>query len=84
AELVAAGGAVAEAAASGHDLLTPQELRIARLAAAGASNREIGASVFLSEWTVEANLSAVYRKLQVRGRRGLSARALDDATLREP
>jgi DNA-binding CsgD family transcriptional regulator len=83
-ELVAAGGAVAEAAASGHDLLTPQELRIARLAAAGASNREIGASVFLSERTVEAHLSAVYRKLQVRGRRGLAARALDDATLREP
>jgi DNA-binding CsgD family transcriptional regulator len=83
-ELVAAGGVVAEATASGHDLLTPQELRIARLAAAGASNREVGASVFLSERTVEAHLSAVYRKLQVRGRRGLAARALDDATLREP
>ncbi|HEU5149957.1 MAG TPA: AAA family ATPase [Iamia sp.] len=84
AELVAAGGAVAEAGASGHELLTPQELRIARMAAAGASNREIGAAVFLSERTVEAHLSAVYRKLPVRGRRGLAARALTDPTLREP
>ena len=83
-ELVAAGGSWPDAGASGHELLTPQELRIARLAVAGSSNREIGASVFLSERTVEAHLSAVYRKLQVRGRRGLAARALDDVALRAP
>ncbi|QYG94150.1 helix-turn-helix domain-containing protein [Iamia sp. SCSIO 61187] len=82
AELVAAGGAAPGEAGPGHEDLTPQELRIARLAAGGASNREIGGAVFLSERTVEAHLSAVYRKLQVRGRRGLAARAVDDPWLR--
>jgi DNA-binding CsgD family transcriptional regulator len=54
--------------------LTPSEEQIARLAAAGQTNREIGQALFLSPKTVEAALSRVYRKLDVRSRSELAAR----------
>ena len=38
------------------DVLSPQELQIAEMAAAGLSNREIGQKVFLSHRTVESHL----------------------------
>ena len=48
--------------------LTPTEERIARLAAAGLTNREIAGQAFVSLKTVEANLSRAYAKLSVRSR----------------
>ncbi|SNS22678.1 DNA-binding response regulator, NarL/FixJ family, contains REC and HTH domains [Geodermatophilus saharensis] len=48
--------------------LTPQETRIAVLAAGGASNREIAAELFLSPKTVEHHLTSVYRKRGLRSR----------------
>jgi DNA-binding CsgD family transcriptional regulator len=48
--------------------LTPVEERVARLAAAGQTNREIASALFLSVKTVEDNLSRVYRKLGIRSR----------------
>lgn len=51
--------------------LTPSEQQVAQLAAAGMSNRDIAASLFISIKTVEANLGRVYRKLGVRGRAAL-------------
>jgi DNA-binding NarL/FixJ family response regulator len=54
--------------------LTETQSRIAQLAAAGLSNREIAASVFVSRKTVEANLSHVYRKLGLRSRTQLARR----------
>ena len=48
--------------------LTPQETRIAGLAAQGLSNRDIAAAVFLSPKTVEHHLSRVYRKRGFRSR----------------
>jgi len=51
------------------DELSPTELKIAELAAAGLTNPEIAARVFVSRKTVEANLARVYRKL------GISSRA---------
>ena len=48
--------------------LTAPEQRIAALAAAGSTNREIAAACFVSVKTVEASLSRVYRKLGVRSR----------------
>jgi DNA-binding CsgD family transcriptional regulator len=53
--------------------LTPVEADIARLVANGLTNREIADRVFLSPKTVEANLSRVYRKLDVRSRAELVA-----------
>ena len=57
--------------------LSATELRIGQLAAAGRSNAEIAAEVFVSRKTVEANLARVYRKLDIRSRAQLS-RALDE------
>jgi DNA-binding NarL/FixJ family response regulator len=48
--------------------LTPMEQRVARLAAAGRTNREIGETLFLSVRTVETHLSHAYHKLGVRSR----------------
>jgi DNA-binding CsgD family transcriptional regulator len=53
--------------------LTPVEADIARLVASGLTNREIADRVFLSPKTVEANLSRIYRKLDVRSRAELVA-----------
>lgn len=54
------------------DELTPQELEIATLVAAGASNRDVAAELYLSVKTVEYHLTRVYRKLHVRRRNELA------------
>ena len=56
------------------DELTETERRIAELAADGRSNREIAGELFVSERTVEANLTRTYRKLGVRSRTELARR----------
>ena len=48
--------------------LTPQELQVVRLAAAGLSNRDIGAQLFLSPRTVGYHLYKAYPKLGVSSR----------------
>ena len=60
-------GRVAGRAPSAWDL-TGSERRVAELAAAGRSNREIAAELVVSPRTVESQLSAAYRKLDVRSR----------------
>jgi DNA-binding NarL/FixJ family response regulator len=50
------------------DELTAAEHRIARMIAAGASNRDIAEWLVISPKTVEAHLSRIYRKLGVRCR----------------
>jgi DNA-binding CsgD family transcriptional regulator/tetratricopeptide (TPR) repeat protein len=45
--------------------LTPTELQVAELAAAGKSNPDIAATLFMSRKTVESNLSRVYSKLSI-------------------
>jgi DNA-binding CsgD family transcriptional regulator len=56
------------------DELTETERRIAELAADGRSNREIAGELFVTERTVEANLTRAYRKLGVRSRTELARR----------
>ena len=65
------------------DGLTETEARVAELAAAGRTNREIAAALFLSEKTVEANLGRVYGKLGIRGRPELGV-ALRERAQRDP
>jgi len=56
---------------SGVDSLTPQERRVAGLAAEGRGNREIAESLFLTRRTVEMHLSNGYRKLGIGSREEL-------------
>ena len=67
-ELAATGARVRPLAASGPGSLTPSELRVARLAAEGRSNREIAAMLFVTVRTVENHLARAYRKLDIRSR----------------
>jgi DNA-binding CsgD family transcriptional regulator len=54
--------------------LTATERRVAKLAAAGLTNREVAQVAFMSPKTVEANLARVYRKLGIRSRAELGSR----------
>jgi DNA-binding NarL/FixJ family response regulator len=52
--------------------LTPTEHRVAALAAAGRTNREIADTLFTSVRTVEGHLSHIYAKLGIRSRTELA------------
>lgn len=58
--------------------LTPQELRVVRLAATGLSNRDIAARLFLSPRTVGYHLYKAYPKLGVSSRAELTRLDLSD------
>jgi DNA-binding CsgD family transcriptional regulator/tetratricopeptide (TPR) repeat protein len=59
--------------------LTASERRIAELVAAGKSNKETAATLFISVHTVEDALKRIYRKLGVRSRTELSRRLNGDS-----
>ncbi|MGW3147556.1 AAA family ATPase [Streptomyces sp. NPDC001177] len=58
--------------AQGAGALTRAELRVARLAAEGMTNRAIAEELFVELRTVELHLSRAYRKLGITGRAGLA------------
>ena len=74
-ELVAAGARPRRDPVESRSALTASELRVARIAAEGLTNREIAQSLFLTEKTIEVHLTRVYRKLDIHSRSQL-ARAL--------
>jgi DNA-binding CsgD family transcriptional regulator len=74
AELRATGLSLPDRSRTGDPLavLTPQELQVVRLAVTGASNREIGAQLFLSPRTVASHLYKAFPKLGVSSRAELT------------
>ena len=61
--------------------LTPRELEMLKLVAAGSSNRDIGKVLFLSEATVKSHLVHIYDKLGVRSRTSAVAAAREQGVL---
>jgi DNA-binding CsgD family transcriptional regulator len=71
-ELVAAGGRPRRIRLTGVDALTPSELRAARMAAEGMTNREIAEALFVTLRTVEVHLTHAYQKLAISSREELT------------
>ena len=76
AELAATGETVRRRDPSTVDELTPQELQIALLLAAGRTTREAAAALFLSPKTIEYHLRHVYLKLDIHSREELAGRSI--------
>ena len=64
--------------------LTPAESRVAELVVEGKTNHEVAQALFVSEKTVEANLTRIYRKLGVRSRSALAVRMREREAGEEP
>ena len=56
------------AAVLSSESLTGRELNVLELLAQGKSNKEIGASLYVSETTVKSHLRSIFRKLDVLSR----------------
>ena len=72
-ELIASGGRPRRLVLTGLDSLTPSERRVAQLAAAGLSNRDIAQHLFVTTRTVEGHLTHAYQKLEITSREQLAA-----------
>ena len=82
-ELKAAGARPRRDWRRGAEALTPTELRVARLAAEGKTNRQIAQTLYVTLKTVEGHLARVYPKLGIAGRIELPA-ALGEENTRVP
>ncbi|MDQ6899828.1 MAG: LuxR C-terminal-related transcriptional regulator [Candidatus Dormibacteraeota bacterium] len=76
AELTVAGGRRRRSGSL--ERLTAQERRVADLAAAGLSNRELAARLSLSIPTIETHLQRIYGKLEIHSRRELMTKGVPD------
>ena len=71
-ELKATGARPRREWRTGLDALSPRELHVVRLAAAGRSNREIAHQLFVTLKTIEGHLARAYTKLGIEHRRELA------------
>jgi predicted ATPase/DNA-binding CsgD family transcriptional regulator/class 3 adenylate cyclase len=62
---------------AGWESLTPTELEVARHAATGLSNPEIGEAMFISTGTVRSHLSHIYTKLDIHNRTELAVQVAE-------
>jgi DNA-binding NarL/FixJ family response regulator len=66
----------ARAPAAGRDVpagLSPRELEVLRLVAAGNTNKSIAKQLFLSEKTIDRHMSNIFAKTNVTSRAGATA-----------
>jgi DNA-binding CsgD family transcriptional regulator len=82
-ELTATGARPRRPWRTGVESLTPSELRVARLAAEGRTNREIAHELYVTPKTIEGHLARTYAKLGIAGREELRA-ALEGEKTRVP
>lgn len=73
-ELRAAGERTQAQEPNAQDVLSAQELQIARLAAEGLSNRAIGERLYLSHRTIGTHLYRIFPKLEITSRAQLAGR----------
>jgi LuxR family maltose regulon positive regulatory protein len=64
------------------ETLTPREVEVLQLIIAGASNREIGEQLIISEWTVKSHVTRILGKLGVSSRTQAAARARELGLMR--
>jgi DNA-binding CsgD family transcriptional regulator len=84
ASALARSGKVLRREPTQRDELTPAELEVASLVSEGKRNKEIAGALWMSEKTVEAHLSRIYRKLGVRNRVELAGRRPEPGAVAEP
>jgi DNA-binding CsgD family transcriptional regulator len=83
-ELRAAGVASRAPSPTVWSSLSAQELQVARMAAEGLSNRQIGERLYLSHRTVASHLYRIFPKLGITSRAQLTAMSLDLPTAPPP
>jgi DNA-binding CsgD family transcriptional regulator len=71
-ELQATGARPRRYVLRGVESLTPSERRVAELAAAGRTNREVAQALFVTPKAIEYHLANAYRKLDIESRQELS------------
>ena len=78
-ELLATGARPRRIMRTDVDALTPSELRVARMAAQGLTNREIAQALFVTQRTVETHLTHVFQKLDIATRGEIAPRLTSSA-----
>jgi DNA-binding NarL/FixJ family response regulator len=66
-----------QAAATMSSILTPREIEVTRMIAAGLRNKEIASRLDITEATVKFHLHSIYEKLRIDGRYALMSYARD-------
>lgn len=64
--------------------LSPREREIVRLVASGLANKQIGAVLNISPWTVSSHLRRLFAKCSVRSRAALVAAVLQNELPQSP